>query len=95
VYETCLCHELSKREIKFQRQVSIPIVYDNLTIDNALRIDILVEDRLIIELKAVEEMNPVFQSQLITYLKLTRERLGLLINFNVPNVKKGIKRIVL
>ncbi|MBI2428476.1 MAG: GxxExxY protein [Ignavibacteriales bacterium] len=95
VYETCLCHELAKRGINFKRQVSIPIVYDNIKLDEGLRIDILVEDTLVVELKAVEAMNPVFQSQLITYLKLTKKRLGLLINFNVPNFKKGVKRIIL
>ncbi len=73
----------------------IPTVYDGLKLDDGLRIDILVDDRLIVELKAVEIMNPVFQSQLITYRKLTKKRLGLLINFNVPNFKRGVKRIIL
>lgn len=95
VYETCLCHDLEKKGIRYKRQVTIPIVYDDIKLDEGLRIDILVEERLIVELKAVEIMNPVFQSQLITYLKLTKKRLGLLINFNVPNFKKGVKRIML
>lgn len=94
VYETCLCHEFAKRGIHFKRQVTIPIIYDGIKLDEGFRIDILVEETLIIELKAVEVMNPVFQSQLITYLKLTKKRLGLLINFNVPNFKKGVKRII-
>ena len=95
IYETCLCHELTKQKINFKRQCSLPVVYDNIKLDEGLRIDILVEDKIIVELKAVEAMNPVFQSQLITYLKLTKKRLGLLINFNIPNFKKGIKRIIL
>ncbi|MDD8019028.1 MAG: GxxExxY protein [Bacteroidota bacterium] len=95
VYETCLCHELKKQGVTFQRQVSIPIMYDGIKLNDGLKIDILVGDRLIVELKAVEEMNPVFQAQLLTYLKLTKKRLGLLINFNVPIIKKGIKRIIL
>ncbi|MGO9586849.1 MAG: GxxExxY protein [Limisphaerales bacterium] len=95
VYEICLAHELSKRGLKFRTQVSLPIVYDSLHLDGGLRIDLLVENQLVVELKAVEIMLPVFEAQLLTYLKLTGCRLGLLINFNVPRIKDGIKRIIL
>jgi GxxExxY protein len=95
VYETCLAHELNKRGLKFQTQIAFPIVYDGLRLDAGLRIDLLVENQLVVELKAVETMLPLFEAQLLTYLKLTNKRLGLLINFNVPKIKDGIKRIIL
>lgn len=95
VYETCLCHELKKREILFRRQVILPIVYDGIQLSDGLRIDILVNESIVVELKAVEEMKPLFKSQLITYLKLTHHRIGLLINFNVANFKGAVKRIIL
>jgi GxxExxY protein len=95
VYEICLARELSKRGLKFQTQVAFPIVYDGLLLDAGLRIDLLVEDQLVVELKAVETMLPLFEAQLLTYLKLTNKRLGLLINFNAPKIKDGIKRIIL
>jgi GxxExxY protein len=95
VYEICLAHELNKRGLKFQTQVAFPIIYDSVRLDAGLRIDLLVEEKLIVEIKAVEIMQPVFEAQLLTYLKLTKMRLGLLINFNVPKIKDGIKRIVL
>jgi len=95
VYEVCFCHELSKRGLKYQRQVDIPIVYDGLSFDEGLRLDILVEDLIICELKAVDEMNPVWEAQLLSHLKITGKRLGLLINFNISLIKDGIKRIIL
>ena len=95
VYEVCFCHELTKRGIKHMRQVDIPIVYDSMTFDEGLRLDVLVEDLIICELKAVDEMNPVWEAQLLSHLKLTRKRLGFLINFNVPLIKNGIQRMVL
>jgi GxxExxY protein len=95
VYETCLSYELKKQGIAIRNQVSIPIVYDNVRLDADLRIDLLVGEQLIVEIKAVAQMNDVFKSQLITYLKLTGLRLGLLINFNVPLIKNGIQRIIL
>lgn len=95
VYETCLAHELSKRHLNFQTQVSFPIIYDGVVLDSGLRIDLLVEDVLVVELKAVETMLPLFEAQLLSYLKLTNKRLGLLINFNVPKIKDGIRRMVL
>ena len=95
VYEVCFCHELSKQRLKYQRQVDIPVVYDGIIFDEGLRLDVLVEDLIICELKAVENMNPVWEAQILSHLKLTGKRLGFLINFNVSLVKNGIKRIIL
>jgi GxxExxY protein len=95
VYEACLCHELRKLELPFQRQLVIPIVYDGLRIDAGLRLDLLVDDCVIVELKAVESLTPLYDAQLLTYLKLANQRLGLLLNFNVSLLKDGVKRIVL
>ena len=95
VYEVCFCHELTKRGLSQRRQVVVPIVYDGITFDEGLRLDVLVEGLVICELKAVEAMKEVFMAQLLTQLKLTEKRLGFLINFNVPKIKDGIKRVVL
>ncbi len=95
IYEICLAHELRKRGIAAERQVAIPVVYDGIRLEAGLRIDLLVEKQLIVEIKAVDEMNRVFKAQVLTYLKLTGLRLGLLINFNVPLIKNGIERIIL
>ena len=95
VYETCLLHELKSRGLKAQRQVTLPIVYEGLRIDSGLRLDLLIEERVVVELKAVEKILPVFDAQLLTYLKLSGHRLGLLINFNVARIKDGIRRIIL
>ncbi|MFZ4619814.1 MAG: GxxExxY protein [Bacteroidota bacterium] len=95
VYETCLCQELSERKIQCDRQVRVPIIYNGVELQEYLRIDILVAQKIIVEIKAVEDILPVFQSQLITYLKLTKNRIGLLINFNVPTFKGAVKRIIL
>ena len=94
-YEVCLVHDLIKSGIKVERQVAIPLVYDGEEVDVAFRVDILVEGKLLVELKAVERILPIHEAQIITYLKITGQRLGLLINFNVPLIKEGIKRIVL
>ena len=94
VYEVCLCHELSKRGLRSERQVAIPIAYDGIVFDEGLRLDVLVEDLVICELKAVDEMNPVWEAQILSYLKLTGRRLGFLINFNVQLIRNGIKRII-
>ena len=95
VYETCFCHELAKRHLPIQRQVVVPIIYDGMTFDEGFRLDVLVEDLIVCELKAVETMHPLFTAQIVTYLKLTGKRLGFLINFNVPLIKNGIKRVIL
>ena len=93
VYETCLAHELSKRGIKTERQKRLPVGYDELHLDAGLRLDMLVGDSVVVELKAVEKVLPVHFSQLLTYLKLSGYRLGLLINFNSPLIKDGITRL--
>ena len=93
-YETCLVFELENRGISFKRQLELPINYKGLNLDAGYRIDILVEDRLILELKAVEKIHPIHEAQLLTYLKLTNCCIGLLINFNTQLLKCGIKRIV-
>jgi len=95
VYEVCFCHELTKKGLSFRQQVEIPIEYDGIKLDGGLRLDVIVEDIVICEIKAVDEMNPVYQAQVLTYLKLTGKRIGFLINFNVPVIKNGIKRIIL
>lgn len=94
VYEICLCKELSMKGINYQRQVLLPVNYKGEKLDADFRIDILVENEIIIELKAVEIMNPVYEAQLLTYLKLANKNLGLLINFNVPRLVDGFKRII-
>jgi GxxExxY protein len=95
IYEVCFCHELKRAGLSYQKQVDIPIKYDGIDFDEGLRIDVLVEDLVICELKAVDEINPVHMAQVLSYLKLTGNRLGFLINFNVPVIKNGIKRVVL
>jgi len=95
IYELAFCHELKKRGLKVKRQVEIPIVYDGITFDEGLRLDVLVEDKIICEIKAVDNVNPVWQAQVMSHLKLTGNRLGFLINFNVPIIKNGIKRIII
>jgi GxxExxY protein len=95
VYEFCFCHELTKSGLSYQKQVDIPIKYDDIEINEGLRLDILVENSVICELKAVDEMNPVYMAQILSYLRLTGKRLGFLINFNVPLIKNGIKRVIL
>ncbi len=94
VYEICLCKEFRLRNINYARQVSLPVVYKNETLDADFRIDILVENEIVIELKAVEIILPVHEAQLLTYLKLSDKRLGFLINFNVPRLVDGFKRMV-
>ncbi len=94
VYEVCLCKELNLRDINLQRQISLPVEYKNEKLDVDFRIDVLVENEIIIELKAVEFLLPVHEAQLLTYLKLADKRLGFLINFNVPKLVDGFKRRV-
>ena len=95
VYETCLHHELSKAGIEAKRQVFLPFEYDGLQFDNAFRVDLIVGDRLIVEIKAVEKILPIHSSQLMTYLKLSRRRIGYILNFNVTQMRQGgIRRLV-
>ena len=95
VYETCLIHELKKRDLSVESQLYLPVKYDGIVIDSGLRLDLLVNKRVVIELKVAETLHPVFAFQLRTYLKLTDLRLGYLINFNFPLIKDGIHRIIL
>jgi len=92
-YEACLKHELTRRGLKVLSQVTLPVIYDGVKIDVGYRIDLLVEDAVIVELKAVEKLTPLNEAQLLSYLKLSGRKLGLLINFNVEHLKNGIKRI--
>ena len=95
VYEICFCHELQKRGLKYQKQLDIPIVYDGITFKEGLRLDVLVENTIICELKALEIVNPVWEAQILSHLKITGNRLGYLINFNVPLMKSGIRRFII
>ncbi len=95
VYESCFCYELGKRGLRTKRQVDVPFKYDDLTFDEGLRIDVLVEDCVICELKAVDRVNPVREAQLLSHMRLANKRLGFLINFNVPLIKNGITRMIL
>ncbi len=95
VYEICFCHELEKRGLNYKRQLDIPVVYDGITFDEGLRLDVMVEDKVICELKALELVNPVWDAQILSHLKLTGKRLGYLINFNVVNIGQGITRFIL
>jgi len=94
IYEKCFCYELSKRGILFERQRVVRLQYDKLIIDEGLRIDILVDKQVVVELKAQEYYHPVWEAQVLSYLKLSSNRLGLILNFNVPLMKEGIKRII-
>lgn len=95
VYQACLAHELYLRNIKSEREKPLPIVYKGAHLDCGYRLDFLVEEKVIVELKAVEQLLPIHEAQLLTYLKITGCKVGLLINFNVPLLKHGIKRRVL
>ena len=95
VYELCLVHESTKRWFKVERQVSLPVVYDSIHLNAGLRLDIIVEHRVVVEFKAIDSHMPVHEAQLLTCLKLSGHRLGLLINFNVPPIKQGIRRMAL
>lgn len=94
-YQACMCHELSLRGLSFRSQVELPVEYKGVRLDCGYRIDIVVDNRVIVELKSVEGLSAIHQSQLLTYLRLSRIRVGLLINFNVPVLRKGILRRVL
>ncbi len=93
-YEGCLCHELRLRGIRYERQVALPVIYKGTQLDCGYRIDVLVEELVIVELKAVERVEAIHEAQLLTYLRLTNLWLGLLVNFNVPVLRQGVKRLV-
>jgi GxxExxY protein len=95
VYEVCLAHEVGKRGARVERQVALPVLYDGIRMEAGLRLDLVINRSLIVENKAIEVLLPIHEAQLLTYLKLTGYRLGLLINFNVALIKDGIKRIAL
>lgn len=94
IYEKCLCREFDLRKINYQKQLLLPIFYKGEKLSSDYKIDLLVEDTIIVELKSVEIMHPVYTAQLLTYLKLLNKKLGLLINFNVPKLVEGFKRIM-
>ncbi|MGQ0636837.1 MAG: GxxExxY protein [Planctomycetaceae bacterium] len=94
-YHQCLCHELSLRKIPFERKVPLPVAFKGLRLECGYEMDIVVDNQVIVELKAVEKLIPVFEAQLITYLKLSGKPVGLLINFHVPALKDGIRRMIL
>src|SRR5208282_1435348 len=94
-YEECLCHELRLRSILFERQKPLPVVFKEVSLDCAYRLDLVVSNAVVVEIKAVERLSPIHEAQLLTYLRLGGWNVGLLINFNVPVLKHGIKRIVL
>jgi GxxExxY protein len=93
-YEICLYHELTSRGLLVRRQVEVPIVYDGIKLDAGFRIDLLVEECIVIEVKSVQELYPVFKAQVLTHLNLMNRRLGFLVNFNVILIKDGIPRII-
>ena len=95
VYETCFCYELTKREIPFVTQKKVPVIYDGVEFKEALKLDTLIDDLIIVDLKAQENYNAVWEAQLLSYLRLTNKNLGFIINFTVPLIKNGIKRMVL
>lgn len=95
IYEACFCYELTKKNISFQRQVDLPIFYDELVFNEGLRMDVFVEELIICELKAVDLINSLWQAQILSHLKMTRCNIGFLINFNVPLIKNGIRRFCL
>jgi GxxExxY protein len=95
VYETCLCRELTLRNLSFERQVPVPVVYKGINIESGYRADLLVEGIVVLELKSIDCVLPVHEAQLLTYLKLLNKPVGFLINFNVPILKNGIVRKVL
>lgn len=94
-YEVCLAHELAKAGVPFERQVELPVVYDGHRLDAGFRIDLLVDRTVIVELKAVEKLLPLHEAQLMTYLRLSGQRVGLILNFNVPALRNGIVRRIL
>jgi GxxExxY protein len=94
VYEACLIHELRLSGLKAENQISLPVAYRGITVDSGLRLDLLVEDCVIVEIKAVEKIIPLYNAQLLTYLKLSKTRIGLLINFNTIHLRDGIQRLI-
>jgi|SRR5215475_823715 len=94
-YEECLCRELGLRGVLFERQKPLPLAYKGIVLECGYRLDLVVESRIIVEIKSVETLSPIYEAQLLIYIKLARMKVGLLMNFNVPILKDGIKRFVL
>ena len=94
-YEECLCHEFGLNQMHYKRQHALPVEYKGIKLDCGYRIDLVVEELVILELKSVDRLQPIHEAQLLTYLKLTGLKVGLLINFNVPVLKEGIKRLIM
>ena len=94
-YEHCLAQELALKGIPFERQIGLPLIYQNIRIEAGYRLDLIVENQVILELKSVDQIAPVHKAQLLTYLKLSGKRIGLLINFNVADLKEGIHRMII
>jgi len=94
-YETCLIHELRKNGVTLASQLALPVMYDGVKLDAGYRIDLLVDDKVVVELKSVDKLTSLHQAQIMSYLKLSGKRVGLLINFNTEHLKDGIKRVVL
>ena len=95
IYKIALTHELEKAGLQVKRQTDLPIVYDGIVFEEGLRLDLFIEELVICEIKAIEQVNPVWEAQVLSHLKLTGKRLGYIINFNVPLIKTGIKRLIL
>ena len=94
VYETCLIYELKSSNLKVENQISLPVIYEGIIVDSGLRLDLMVENCIIVEIKAVENIIPLYQAQLPTYLKSTKTRIGLLINFNTIHLWEGVQRLI-
>jgi GxxExxY protein len=95
IYEVCFCHELTKKGVFSERQIYLPVYYDGLTFDEGLRLDVFVEKTIICELKAIDIINPIWEAQILSHLKMTGKHVGFVINFNVVLIKKGIRRFCL
>jgi GxxExxY protein len=93
-YQSCICHQFAEDGLQFQHQVRLPVVYSGIELPTAYRVDFIVENCLIVEIKCVEKLLPVHRAQLLSYLRLSGFKLGLLINFNVPRLRQGIKRVI-
>ncbi len=95
IYEEALCYELDKRKVFYEKQKAIQVPYENIVLKTDFRLDLFVENKIVVELKCSERLIPLYEAQLLTYLKITNCRLGLLLNFNAPLMKEGIRRIIL
>lgn len=95
IYEECLCYELEKHNLSFQRQKDLPLHYDGRLLKSGLRLDLVVDNQIIVELKSIETLLPIHEAQILSYLKLSGLRIGFLINFNVPLIKQGVRRFIL